>query len=101
MDGVKSRLNATVSAANFANIINSCKSNVRQVNILLVLKRAQHMSFDGYYNDLLNNERDCKKETEIKIGINGEIYINGKLLDPKNPPSGYKVFIDRKESSGK
>ena len=88
-------LNASAAAVNLANILSSCRSNVRQSGLVLMINNAMDMfaSCKDKYAD-----KKGEKPVEIRLSLDGEVYIDGRKVDPKNPIPGYKIFIDRKNS---
>jgi hypothetical protein len=92
MGKANNSINAKAATINLANILSSIDTHVRQTGLILLLNTA---------NDLLNHELKNDHLTgldEIRITLGGEIFVNGKKIDPNNLLPGYKIVMDRKES---
>lgn len=99
MRSVKPGLNATATAVNLANILSSSFSNVRQAGLILLINNAYNQGTHARINKL--HEEDGSESAEIRLSLDGELFIGGKKVEPDNPVPGYKVFMDTKRSSSK
>ena len=96
MSQITNSLNAKAAAINIANILSSQDSRIRQNALILVLNPASPWFDESGGAD--GNSRQDARPSEIKITLDGEILIDGKKINIKKPPSGYRIFVDRKEA---
>ena len=79
---------ARASTINLANIIRSYESKVKHLNVFLFLK-GKGFTFKKHQKE------------DIGISLDGEVSINGKKLDPENPPEGIEIHVEKKIHDGK
>jgi hypothetical protein len=99
MQSAKAGLNATATAVNLANILSSSFSNVRQAGLILLINNAYNQDLDTKID---KSSKEAGSESgEIRLSLDGELFIGGKKVDPDNPMPGYRVFMDSKRSASK
>jgi len=100
MKSPKSYLNSGTSTVNIANVMDSVNSNIKLASVVMLLNTADNLRSEGKTErcEEISDTYGGQDPVDINVTLGGELFIDGRKVDPKNPVPGYIITIDRKSA---